>query len=156
MDLLIRIQDGAVGRAMRESLLLYPLVEILHILGLALLLGSIVALDLRLLGAGRTLDVAALAGYLLPLAVGGFLLAAPTGALLFTTEAATFVGNPAFQAKLALLALAGINAAVLHRGPWRRLHAWGARPPGSARFAAALSIVLWIGVLICGRLIAYA
>ena len=152
---LLWIQDGAVGRAMRQSIALYPAVEVLHIFGFALLVGSIVALDLRLLGAGRVLSIAALADHLLPLAVAGFLLAAATGTLLFTTEAVSLVGNPSFQIKLAFLAAAGTNAAVLHGGAWKRVRSWGAVPARAARVAAALSIAFWAGVLICGRLIAY-
>ena len=152
---LLWIQDGVVGRAMRQSIALYPAVETLHILGFAVLLGSIVALDLRLLGAGRALPIAALADHLLPMAVAGFLLAAATGSLLFTTEAVSVIGNPSFQVKLVLLVAAGVNAAILHSRAWKQVRSWGASPPRAARVAAALSIAFWTGVLICGRLIAY-
>ena len=149
------LQDGAVGQAMRKSVTLYPAVETLHIIGLALLVGSIAALDLRLLGAARRLPALALSRLLLPIAAGGFVLAAVTGALLFTTEAASTARNPAFLAKLTLIAAAGANAAALHLGVWRRIAAWGERPPAPARAAAALSLLLWGGAVACGRLIAY-
>ena len=152
---LLWLQNGVIGQAMRQSALLYPAVEILHILGFALLLGSIVALDLRVLGLGRVLAVADLADHLLPIAVGGFLLAVVTGSLLFATEAASLFDNLAFRTKLVLLAAAGANAAVLHAHAWRGVDRWGASAPRPARVAAALSILFWAGVLICGRLIAY-
>ena len=152
---LLWIQDGAVGRAMRQSIFLYPAVEILHILGFALLLGTIFALDLRLLGAQRLLPVDDLAGLLLPAAVGGFAVAVATGALLFSSDASGLIGNPIFLAKLALLAAAGLNAAILHGGAWRNVDRWAMEIPRAARIAAVLSILFWVGVVVCGRLIAY-
>ncbi len=152
---LLWLQDGAVGRAMRQSVALYPAVEILHILGFSLLIGAIAALDLRLLFGGRTLPVAPLARLLLPVAIGGFLLAVPMGVLLFASDAVAIAGNPAFRLKLLLIAAALVNVAVLHRGAWRRVAAWGDRTPPAARIAAALSILFWFGTAACGRLIAY-
>lgn len=149
------LQDGAVGQAMRQSAALYPAVEILHILGLALLVGNIAALDLRLLGAARWLPTDGLARHLLRLAAGGLALAVPTGLLLFTTEAVSIARNPAFLLKLGLIAAAGMNAAVLHLGTWRNIAAWRGRAPAAAKFAAVLSLLLWTGTVCCGRLIAY-
>lgn len=153
---LLWLQDGAVGQAMRQSPLLYPAVEILHIFGFVLLAGSIIALDLRLIGLARWLAAIGLARHLLPLAIGGFILAAPMGALLFVTEAAALARNPVFLVKLALILLAGLNAAAFHLGPWRAVAGWDqGRPPQAARVAGLLSIGLWLSVIACGRLIAY-
>lgn len=151
------LQDGAIGRAMRESLWLFPAVEIVHILGFALLIGTIVALDLRILGWGKTLlPVGKLGALTLPLSIAGFTLALPSGLLLLTTEAAHVGVNPAFLAKMGLIFLAGLNALLLHRGAWRSVAAWPAdAPPSAAKRAAIASLTLWLGVLIAGRMIAY-
>ncbi|MDM7946581.1 MAG: hypothetical protein QUV20_09660 [Oceanibaculum nanhaiense] len=151
------LQDGAIGRAMRESLWLFPAVEIVHILGFALLIGTIVALDLRILGWGKTLlPVGKLGALTLPLSIAGFTLALPSGLLLLTTEAAHVGVNPAFLAKMGLIFLAGLNALLLHRGAWRSVAAWPAdAPPSAAKGAAIASLFLWLGVLIAGRMIAY-
>ncbi|MBP2290862.1 DUF6644 family protein [Azospirillum rugosum] len=155
---LVALETSGLGDAMRQSVWLYPLVEVLHILGFALLVGSILAFDLRLLGVrAPLLPAEALARLLLPVAVTGFALAVPTGLLLFTTEATSLVRNGMFLAKMALLALALVNIVLFHKGAGRRMAAWGVadRPPPAARFAGAASLGLWVAVLVCGRLIAY-
>ena len=90
--------------ALRESVLAYPLVNALHIVGIALLFGAIVALDLRLIGwkpeAGPSEAIARL---LLPVAIGGLLLAIPAGLLLFATDARAYAASPLFQAKMLLV-----------------------------------------------------
>ena len=92
---------------MRSSLALYPAVEILHILGFVVLVGSILALDLRVLGLGRAIPIQPMAQLLLPLSRFGFLLAISMGFLLFSADAAHVVRNPAFQTKLLLIVGAG-------------------------------------------------
>jgi hypothetical protein len=150
------LEMSAVGEAMRQSLMLYPAVETLHIVGFSILVGSIIAFDLRVLGFGRGIPLEAAARHLLRVAWVGFLIAVPMGLLLFTTEATSIAENPSFRVKLALILLAGINMIAFHVGPWRTVAAWpiGAAP-SSARAGAALSIVLWLGVVAGGRLIAY-
>ena len=154
---LLWLQDGQVGRAMRQSIVLYPGVEVLHILGMAVLIGAILCMDLRLIGAARAIPARILARHLLPVALSGFALAVPMGFLLFVTEAAALSKNPAFLVKLCLIALAGLNAAVFHLGPWRSVASWDStiRPPFAARVFGAASIVLWLSVATSGRLIAY-
>jgi len=155
--ILVALQDSALGAAMRQSLYLYPAVEIVHLLAIALLVGSILALDLRLVGWRVVAPTWPLARHLLPLTATGFAFAVLSGLMLFTTEAASLALNRAFQIKLALLLLAGLNALLLHRGAWRDIGQWGAaaRPPARVRVAAAFSAALWVGVLSFGRLIAY-
>lgn len=131
------LEASGLGRAMRQSLFLYPTVEVLHILGFALLVGAIVTYDLRLV-AGREPPPLAQR-----VAAAGLALAAPAGLLLFVTEATAYVHNPVFLAKLALIALALVNIALFHS----RLTA--------GRLAGAASLALWVGALTCGRLIAY-
>jgi hypothetical protein len=151
------LEASGLGQAMRQSLWLYPIVEIVHLLGLALLFGSIVVLDLRLLGLGRGIEVKKLAAHVLPWTAASFVLIVPSGLAMFVAHASDFIGSPVFQLKMGLLFAAGINAAVLHAGAFRGAAAWdtGAMPPGAARLAGALSILLWIGVIACGRLLAY-
>src|SRR3979411_3527800 len=94
---------------MRSSPALYPAVEILHILGFVVLVGSILALDLRLLGLGRAIPIPPMAQLLLPMSRVGFLLAISMGLLLFSADAAHVVRNPAFQTNLLLIAAALVN-----------------------------------------------
>lgn len=151
----LALQESALGHAMRASPFLYPTAEVLHILGFVLLVGSIAALDLRLLGLGRGIAIQPMAHLVLPIARIGFVLAAAMGFLLFSADAAHVVGNPAFQAKLLLIAAALINIAAAHAGPWRRAAIWRAEASGGARLTALLSLLLWIGAVVAGRLIAY-
>jgi hypothetical protein len=142
---------------MREWLWLYPIVEILHIIGLAVLVGAAVLFDFRLLGVSRTLSVAALAHHLLPWARASLILIVPSGLMMFSAHATEFATNPAFQLKLALLAAAAVNATAFHLGTYRTVAAWdrAAPAPPAAKVAAFLSLLLWSGVIICGRLLAY-
>jgi hypothetical protein len=155
---LVALEQSPVGAAMRQSLFLYPAVEVLHILGFVLLVGSIVGFDLRLLGLTRHLPVAPFARHAVPLAVAGFCIAAPAGLLLFTTEATSIAANPAFRVKLGCIAIGLANAALFHLGPWRGMAQWGATHgaiPVAARLGAAVSLLAWCGAVIGGRLIAY-
>jgi len=140
---------------LRDSTWIYPLANLGHILGLTLLVGPIVALDLRVLGVGRAASVAALSRALTPIAITGLVLQVASGLLLFTADASALVANPVFRIKAALLVL-GIANAIAFRRIWRdRLEGWDGDPPALGRLQAALSIVFWLGVAICGRLIAY-
>lgn len=151
----LALQESALGHLMRGSPVLYPAVEILHIIGFVLLAGSIVALDLRLLGLGRAIAIQPMAQLLLPLSRVGFVIAVVMGFLLFSADAAHVVRNPAFQAKVLLIAAALVNVVVAHAGPWRRMLLWHGDAPGGARLAALASLLLWLGAICAGRLIAY-
>jgi hypothetical protein len=146
-----------LSETMRGSLWLYPSVEIVHIAGFALLVGSVAMFDLRLLGCGRTLPVRALARHLLPWSLASLLLIVPAGLLMFSAQPQDFLANRVFWLKLGLIALAAVNAALFHLGTYRGVAAWDVqRPaPGLARLHAALSLLLWIAVICCGRLLAY-
>jgi hypothetical protein len=113
----LALQEGALGAAMRSSPVLYPLAEILHILGFVALVGAIAALDLRVMGAMRAVAIAPLAGLVLPVARGGFLLAVVMGVLLLSADAAHVIGNPAFRVKLACIMASLVNIALAHLGP---------------------------------------
>jgi hypothetical protein len=127
----------------------YPLLESLHLVAIGTLFGTILTVDLRILGLLRELAMRSLARALLPWTLGAFVLAALTGLTMFVARAGDFIGNRLFIAKLCLLFAAGLNAALLHaRGPLDPTSGW-------TRVQAALSIVLWISVIFCGRWIAY-
>ncbi|WP_210266133.1 hypothetical protein [Bradyrhizobium australiense] len=151
----LALQESALGHAMRSSPALYPAVEILHIIGFVILVGSILALDLRLLGLGRTIAIQPMAQLLLPVSRFGFVLAISMGFLLFSADASHVVKNPAFQIKLLLIAAALINIVIAHAVPWRHVGRWGDKASGGAKATALLSILLWLAVVCAGRLIAY-
>lgn len=146
-----------LSTAMREGAWLYPIVEIVHIAGFSVLVGSVVLFDLRVLGFARTLPVAALGNHLLRWALASVLLVVPAGLLLFSAHPVELANNPAFLLKLILIALAGMNALAFHLLPYRSVAGWDRdRPaPPLARAGAALSILLWLGVITCGRMLAY-
>ena len=151
------VEATGLGRFMREALWAYPATEALHIVGIGLLFGSIAIVDLRLIGLGRRVPVSALAGFAVPWSLAGFVLAAATGLLMFTAHAAEFLTLPVFILKMGLILAGGINAAILHAGVLGDTRAWdiGATTPRAAKVAGALSIALWVGVVACGRLLAY-
>jgi hypothetical protein len=154
---LAAIERLPLAVAMRHEMWLYPAVEIVHIIGFVTLVGSIIVLDLRLLGLSKTLPVRALARHVLPWSFGALLLIVPSGLLMFIAHAGDFVANTAFIVKMSLLFCAAINAAVFHTGVFRGAAAWdsGLAVPATARLHALLSLLIWIGVLACGRLLAY-
>jgi len=128
----------------------YPALQVVHVVGIALLLGSLVLLELRVWGLGRELPVAALARLALPLSLLGFGLAAGSGLAMFAAHPGEMLANRPFVVKLGLLMLAGTNAALFHaRGGLQRGDA-------VARAQTALSLGLWLAAIICGRWIAYA
>ena len=143
------------ARALHASWVAYLLVNAAHILGLALLVGPILTLDARLIGLWRSLPVAILAPLLVRAAALGLTLTALTGLWLFTVRPADYLANPAFLVKLGLLALALVNVGVQHVQPGWRAVLRGETPGMGVRVVAALSAVLWIGILVAGRWIGF-
>lgn len=137
-------------RGIAEHPWAYPALEVVHIVGIALLLGNLVLLELRVWGAAPELPLRALARLALTLSVAGFGLVAASGLLMFAASPAELLANRAFLLKLSLLMAAGLNAAAFHaRGGLGKLDA-------AARAQTALSLGLWLGAIIAGRWIAYA
>jgi hypothetical protein len=133
----------------------YAWLNVLHLLGLVLLVGGIGVLDLRLCGFGRSLPVAPLARFLTPLAVAGMLVAVPTGFGLFAADAVSLAGSNTFRWKLALISFGLVNA-VLFRIVWQKqLDGWDERPSMAGRAVAAASLAIWLAVGTLGRMIAY-
>lgn len=149
------LEASALGEQMRSSTLLYPALNLLHLLGLVLLLGSMLLLDARLLGAGRGFPLAAVSRALTPLAVVGLLLLLGSGLCLFAADAGPLLGNRLLQLKLLLIAL-GIANALLFRHLWSaRLADWDGCAPLLGQAQAALSLLAWLLVMSLGRLLAY-
>jgi hypothetical protein len=127
----------------------YPALEVIHIAGIALLVGNLAALELRVWGAAAELPVAALARLSLGLAGVGFAIVALSGLLMFASQPADLIANRAFVLKVGIVMLAGLNAAAFHaRGGLQRLDTW-------ARAQTLVSLGLWLAAMICGRWIAY-
>ena len=155
------LEASGLGQAMRQWLWLYPSVEIVHIVGIALLFGSIAVMDLRLLGVSRSIPVRTLARHVLPWSAGSFLLIIPSGLLMFTAHATEFIDSEVFVIKMLLIMAGGVNAALFHTITFRTADVWDTEemrklgPPPSARAAGAISLLVWISVIACGRLLAY-
>jgi hypothetical protein len=128
----------------------YPALEIVHIVGIALLLGNLVLFELRAFGLGAALSADGLARLALPVALAGFALAAASGLAMFSSQPGDLIANRWFVIKMGLLMLAGLNAAMFHaRGGVAKLDA-------VAKMQTLLSLGLWLAVITCGRWIAYA
>jgi hypothetical protein len=151
------LESLPIAAAMRHDLWLYPAVEIVHISGFVVLVGSIAVLDLRLLGLSRGVPIRALTRHVVPWALGAALVIVPSGVLMFVTHASDFIVNRAFQLKLLLIVLAAANAALFHTRVYRVVDKWdnNAATPPTVKVHAAASLVLWVSVIACGRLIAY-
>ncbi|HIG42674.1 MAG: DUF6644 family protein [bacterium] len=133
---------------------LFPLIESIHVLAVAMVIGSILMVDLRLLGlTARIYGIGRFSRELTHWTWAGFVVAALTGLGMFITRPAAYADNPAFQAKLCLLLLAGLNVAFLHRGAMRHITDWDDENsvPGSVRMSAVASLLIWIGVTLAGR-----
>jgi hypothetical protein len=128
---------------------LYPALEVAHIVGIALLLGSLVLLELRVWGLGAALPVQPLARLALPVTLAGFAIAGASGLTMFITQPAELLANRAFVLKMVLVMLAGLNAAGFHaRASLQRLDR-------VARLQTLASLGIWVAVIMCGRWIAY-
>ncbi len=152
------LQNSPIGEAVRGTPFLYPTLESLHILGIAVLIGPAFALDLRLLGLGRAvLAVTTAARYLLPVSHIGLIVSVATGVVLLSAQATAVAGSAAAPWKFGLLLLASLNVMVFHRGVYRSVAQWtdAVVAPRAARAAASVSLISWTGVLFAGRFLAY-
>jgi hypothetical protein len=152
------VESTAAGTLVRESLYGFPILVTLHIIGLGFSAGTILWFDLRLLGFGLDrAPITRIYRQLMPWAIVGFVLMFVTGAFLFAGFATKAIGNIYFQIKIAAIGLAGINALIFHRATERTIAEWdtSVRPPGAARRAGAVSILLWTIVVIAGRMMSY-
>lgn len=156
MSFLEWLQSTWIGTTIAESLWGYPTFETMHAVGMAMLIGSLGLIDLRVLGYKPALPLIETRS-LLPLAWIGFTLNAFSGTLLFMSNAVEFFDNIMFRWKIVLIVLGGINAALLSRQIFRDAPAGAAVVPAtvSAKWLAATSLVFWFAAIVCGRFIAY-
>jgi hypothetical protein len=144
--------------SIRESIWVYPILDVLHCVGILLVAGTIVVVDLRLLGFGlRRLSVSSVVGQVLPWTLSGFGFMFVTGSLLAWSEPVRLYRSLFFSWKLLFLATAGVNALLFHYGIYRSVGAWDSASltPARARLAGVVSIVCWICVIAAGRAVGY-
>jgi hypothetical protein len=156
------LQNTAIATAVRGdtpgSEWLFPVVETVHVLALAVVFGTVAMVDLRLVGiASRRVSVQQLSREVLPWTWTAFVLAAIFGSLMFMSKAETYFHNFEFRMKFLALFLAGLNMLVFHFGPFRRVASWDLRqpPPVAARVAGGLSLLLWLLVIFYGRWVGF-
>ncbi|MBY5663995.1 DUF6644 family protein [Rhizobium leguminosarum] len=155
MDILEWLSATTPALALRRSGTLYMFVNAAHILAIGLLVGAILPLDLRLAGFFRKVPVEIVAPFLSRAAAVGLVAAVVTGFCLFSVRAVEYAANPAFLAKLCLIALGLLNLSIVHLGRgWKTAVSTGIVRPG-LRFSAALSAAIWIAAVIAGRWIGF-
>jgi hypothetical protein len=152
------LQDLGWAVSIRESILMFPVLEGSHLLGIAVMLAPTFLLDLRLIGWGWKGDsVGKIAYSFLPITFAGAALMVITGTLLFCSEAVKCYNSFYFRIKVVALIVAGLNPLIFHTTIWRRLTDWEhlATPPSRARLAGATSLLFWMVVVAAGRYTAY-
>lgn len=153
-----QIYDLPLSAAIRENVNAFPVLEALHVLAITLVFGTILIVDLRLIGfASHRRGANKLIAELLPYTWGAFVLAVVTGSLLFASNAPAYANNTQFLLKLAAIAFAGVNMAVFHLTAHRRIDEWDEAlpPPTAVRTAGALSLLSWVAVICLGRWIGF-
>ena len=158
VDFFAQLGESDWSTGLHESQYAYSIIESVHVWTLAVFFGSILMVDLRLLGLTmRKVPASEVASRLLPWTIGGFVLMVITGLLLFSAIPLRTYQNLFFRTKMILLLLAGLNIWLFHSGIYRKVAQWDLRaiPPGAARAAGAISLVLWMCIIVSGRMIAY-
>ncbi len=143
------LQDLSLPTQIRESPWLFPTLETVHVFALVFVVGSIMTVDLRLLGLGsKERPFTEVAAETLPWTWSAFVLAAAAGSLLFSSKAVTYYGNIPFRLKMACLVLAALNMAAFQLLGTRRVAAWDrGKPPLAAKLAGAASLMLWLAIV---------
>jgi hypothetical protein len=156
-QVLTRLQDLSLPTQIRESGWMFPTIETVHVFALVLVVGSIMTVDLRLLGlANKERPFSQVASEMLPWTWTAFAIAALAGMLMFSSKALTYYGNIPFRLKMVCLLLAGINMVMFHWLGTRRLDTWDrGRPPRAAKFAGGASLLLWTTIVAAGRWIGF-
>jgi hypothetical protein len=155
--LLKSLEDSGVATAIRNSAYWFPTLEAVHVMALSLMIGTITVVDLRLLGfASKERSAARVSNEVLKWTWAAFAVVALSGFIMFTTNARVYAHNTAFLIKLCLLAVAGINMMIFHLTAERSISRWdrSAAPP-IGKTAAALSLALWIAVVVAGRVVGF-
>ena len=153
-----KLESTALGDFVASSTWAFPTIETIHVIALVTVLGSILVMDLRLLGlTAKDYAVTKMSRDTLRLTWGAFILAVISGSLLFISEASRLVYNEYFLYKMGLIVLAGINMAVFHLMTWKNVAEWdtGTPIPTSAKLAGGLSIVFWMVIVLFGRTVGF-
>jgi hypothetical protein len=157
-DFISYFENSKLADNIRENDLLFPLIESVHVVSICLVVGSILVVDLRLLGlASIRQSVSRVTSGILPLTWSAFAVAVASGILLFISNATKYLGNGYFVAKIFLICAAGLNMAIFHQISAKDLPRWEneTQLPLPARLAGGLSILLWVSVVTCGRWIGF-
>ena len=152
------LEDSGLANSLRSSLYYFPFLESIHVMALGVVFGTILVVDLRALGIASThRPFTRLSTELLRLTWGAFAISALTGSLMFVTNARVYAHNTSFQVKMILLALAGVNMAVFHLTAGRSVATWDQAPtaPRTGRITAGVSLGLWLGIILAGRVIGF-
>ena len=152
------LEASGIATRIRDSLWLFPLIESTHVIGLALVFGTILIVDLRLLGIASTQrSFQRMASDILKWTWAAFALTALTGTLMFITNALVYYHNFFFRTKMLLLVLSGINMLIFELTAGRTIHNWDKAPsaPSAGKAVAAVSLVMWISIIVMGRLIGF-
>jgi hypothetical protein len=154
---LTRLQDLGLPTQIRESDWMFPTIETVHVFALVLVVGTIMTVDLRLLGiANKDRPFSEVASEMLPWTWAAFAIAALAGMLMFSSKALTYYGNIPFRLKMVCLLLAGINMVMFHWLGTRHLEVWDlGRPPRAAKLAGGASLLLWTTIVAAGRWIGF-
>jgi hypothetical protein len=154
---LTRLQDLPLPTQIRESDWMFPTIETVHVFALVLVVGTIMTVDLRLLGfANKERPFSQVASEMLPWTWAAFAVAALAGMLMFSSKALTYYSNIPFRLKMVCLLLAGINMVMFHWLGTRHLEAWDhGRPPRAAKLAGGASLLLWTTIVAAGRWIGF-
>jgi len=158
VSLLTRVQESGIAVGIRDGLYLFPFLESVHVIGLALVFGTIAIIDLRLLGAASTeRSFDRMASDIMKWTWAAFAVTAATGVLMFITNALVYYNNTYFRVKVALLVLAAINVTVFELTARRTVQQWDRSPsaPPIGRAVATVSLIVWVGVIFAGRMIGF-
>lgn len=152
------IQYSSLGISIAESSWAFPTIETIHVIALVTVFGTILIMDLRLLGvASKNYPVTAMSRDTLKWTWAGFIVAAITGTLLYISKASSYMINPFFMGKMGLLAVAGLNMAYFHSVTWKTVGNWDETPtvPTAAKVAGITSLIFWTIIVFFGRAIGF-
>jgi hypothetical protein len=152
------IEYSSLGISIAESLWAFPMIETIHVIALVSVLGTLLVMDLRMLGVASTaVPIRKVSDDTLKWTWMAFVVAAISGTLLFVSKASTYMVNPYFLVKMGLMALAGLNMLFFHFVTYKTVDQWDtlASPPAAVKFSAALSLLIWLVIVFCGRAIGF-
>lgn len=152
------IEYSSLGISIAESLWAFPMIETLHVIALVTVLGTLLVMDLRMLGwASTAVPIRKVSEDTLKWTWMAFVVAAITGTLLWISKTSSYMINPYFLTKMGLMAVAGLNMLFFHFVTYKTVDQWdtAASPPTAVKLSAVLSLVLWVVIVFCGRAIGF-